>query len=75
MRTCNCSNPATVKRQGAWICERCAKLDASAHVHKMEGIRDERKGYSQMDWDTYWTGDLTPIAGGSLIILEGWLAA
>ena len=78
MRHCACSNPATRRKFGDWICDRCYTLDfGSAHkVGQTVGqIELPGLGKTDLDWEHYHGNGQPPICGGSLIALEAMLKA
>ena len=39
---CDCSRPATIKRNGEWICEFCAKCEDVAFAENLRGTMTGR---------------------------------
>jgi hypothetical protein len=73
---CDCGRVAAFRKNGDYVCKRCSDMEFVGNRFKMTGIEDTEKSTMDKNWDyeVYW-GDRTPIVGGSLLILEGWLAA
>ncbi len=75
---CDCSKPAVARNGSGLICAQCLKLQSEheARQKRMTGTRFKKGkgGICLIEWETYY-GDLSPICGESLQILETMLKA